>query len=360
MLTLDQLNLRLKLDNIRVTVQARGMRLCLRATLPSKDGKGKQSQQRIPLNVNHTQAGLKKANLEARKLADELDRGVFDWSRWIDVNPDLPVSSLNCGEWVEGFRQHLFTHKLTGTEEEKTYKWKQQYFNRGIRQLPMEESLTPIIIRLIIQRTDPDMPSREKYVRALSALAKFAEVEVDLSDLKSKYGPKDTQPRNIPSDEEITRIIDAISDVRWRWAFGMMAAYGLRDHELFFSQVVIRDGAPVCDVNQGKTGARESYPVLRCWVDRWRLPENLTPKTTITVQAKLGMKVSKKWRLIAPNLEWTPYDLRHAYAIRCHIKRVPPATAAAWMGHSPTMHLNTYNKWISRQQHNDIWKNLED
>ncbi|MCC5622699.1 hypothetical protein [Nostoc sp. CHAB 5715] len=48
------------------------------------------------------------------------------------------------------------------------------------------------------------------------------------------------------------------------------------------------------------------------------------------------------------NAPFNPYDLRHAYAIRGSVRyKVPVATMAGWMGHSPTVHWNTYNKWIS-------------
>ncbi|WP_229550643.1 hypothetical protein [Nostoc sp. CHAB 5836] len=40
--------------------------------------------------------------------------------------------------------------------------------------------------------------------------------------------------------------------------------------------------------------------------------------------------------------------------------KVPVATMAAWMGHSPTVHWNTYNKWISQVEHAKVFDMLKD
>ncbi len=46
-----------------------------------------------------------------------------------------------------------------------------------------------------------------------------------------------------------------------------------------------------------------------------------------------------------------PYDLRHAYAVRCwsHEERrqVPMAEHAEWMGHGLELHRSTYLKWMT-------------
>ena len=359
MLTLEQVNLQLKLDKCRVAIEARGKKLSLRATLPPKPGHvGKHRQQRIALDIGHTQAGIKKANLEARKLADEMDRGAFRWENWLNPDASIEKPELTCQEWIEQFRLHLFSTKLTGTDEEKDYQWRQQFFTRGLNQLPLDEPLSITLLRLIAQRSKPNSAARERNVRALSSLAAFVGIEGDLKSLRGSYGPGKTQPRDIPTNSEIEAVIDAISDSRWQWAFGLIAAYGLRGHELFFSEVDMQDGVPVCLVRKSKTGPRTVYPALAEWVQHWRLIETRTPRTSLVSLSRLGMKVSKKWRLVS-GVSWTPYDLRHAYAIRVHNQGCPVATAAAWMGHSPTMHLNTYNKWISQKQHAETWKSLQ-
>ncbi|MDX1978257.1 MAG: hypothetical protein SFT94_11355, partial [Pseudanabaenaceae cyanobacterium bins.68] len=40
-------------------------------------------------------------------------------------------------------------------------------------------------------------------------------------------------PRDIPSDEAIAEWFGKIKNPAWRWAYGMFAIYGLRNHEIF-------------------------------------------------------------------------------------------------------------------------------
>ncbi|NJO73289.1 MAG: hypothetical protein HC833_05670 [Leptolyngbyaceae cyanobacterium RM1_406_9] len=35
--------------------------------------------------------------------------------------------------------------------------------------------------------------------------------------------------------------------------------------------------------------------------------------------------------------------------------KLPVAVAAAYMGHSPTVHWQTYNRWISQEQHQRVY-----
>ncbi|MEL7245686.1 MAG: site-specific integrase, partial [Cyanobacteria bacterium J06573_2] len=46
-------------------------------------------------------------------------------------------------------------------------------------------------------------------------------------------------------------------------------------------------------------------------------------------------------------LEFKPYDLRHAWAIRAHILGVPIKAAADNLGHSVQVHTQTYQRWFS-------------
>ncbi|MEM9769273.1 MAG: hypothetical protein AAF892_15535 [Cyanobacteria bacterium P01_D01_bin.71] len=62
------------------------------------------------------------------------------------------------------------------------------------------------------------------------------------------------------------------------------------------------------------------------------------------------------WRLRTPE---TPYVLRHAYAVRCHVAGVKVAIAAAWMGHSPGMHQKRYQRWIADKTHREAWQRLQ-
>lgn len=50
-------------------------------------------------------------------------------------------------------------------------------------------------------------------------------------------------------------------------------------------------------------------------------------------------------------IPWTPYTLRHCYAVRSsNMFGYPIPVSAALMGHSPEVHMRTYQRRITRQQ----------
>ncbi|MHC5825075.1 MAG: site-specific integrase, partial [Nostoc sp.] len=59
----------------------------------------------------------------------------------------------------------------------------------------------------------------------------------------------------------------------------------------------------------------------------------------------LTQRVSWWFRKIG--LDFKPYDLRHAWAIRAHILGVPIKAAADNLGHSVQVHTQTYQRWFS-------------
>ena len=61
----------------------------------------------------------------------------------------------------------------------------------------------------------------------------------------------------------------------------------------------------------------------------------------------LGRRVSEQFRRY--NLPITPYDLRHAWAVRTIHIGLPDTVAARMMGHSVAIHTRTYHHWITRR-----------
>jgi hypothetical protein len=56
------------------------------------------------------------------------------------------------------------------------------------------------------------------------------------------------------------------------------------------------------------------------------------------------------------NIPFTPYDLRHAWAIRAHIMEVPIKAAADNLGHSVEIHTKIYQKWLSLENRKKVIK----
>lgn len=351
-------NLALKADCYRVAIQARGKKLSLVATLPPQPGstKHKPHQQRISLKLGATLAGLRRAKAKAILLADQLDRDKFTWDDWIDTSNNEPEVKT-CGYWMDRLKATLWTDR---PQKERDRQWKRQWLYFGLNKLPRDQPLTEeVLIGAALSTPIEKKRMRDLTVGKLSQFAKFADIAVDLSPYRAGYSPKDAKPKKIPSDDQIQNIIDEISNPGWKTIFALMACYGLRNHEAFHCRLELRDGIVVAQIpGNTKTGPRVAYPHPARWVSRWlsSWAKLQRPAITYTVNSDLGDAIGRYWRdKKAPGV---PYDLRHAFAIRCHRDNVPVSIAAAWMGHSPKEHLQTYQRWISETVSRQEWGKL--
>jgi hypothetical protein len=86
----------------------------------------------------------------------------------------------------------------------------------------------------LVHKTERNTRNRKETCRKLQALADFAGLEVDLLQYKGNYGASKVEDRDVPSDEEIALWWKKIPNLSWRCVYGLMAAFGLRDHEVFF------------------------------------------------------------------------------------------------------------------------------
>ncbi|MEH2183014.1 hypothetical protein [Nostoc sp.] len=86
--------------------------------------------------------------------------------------------------------------------------------------------------------TPANSRSRKRTCEKLQLLAELAGIKVNLKPYIGNYGNSQTKPRNIPSDEQIIQVRSLFDNsLSWQWAYGIMATYGLRDHEIFFCKI---------------------------------------------------------------------------------------------------------------------------
>ena len=78
--------------------------------------------------------------------------------------------------------------------------------------------------------------SRKQCATSLSVLAKFLDIKLPEDwKLNSKgYGLNKAGFRDLPTDEVIEKLWEKIPNKSWKFVFGLMATYGLRNHEVFF------------------------------------------------------------------------------------------------------------------------------
>lgn len=347
--SLEEINKRLKVSRMGVSLRQRGDTLSLRATLPPRPGSEKTQpyQQDLALKMYANPAGMKAAEDKAIELAADIIKWKsgqnFPWNNWIEGKPKL---GFTCQSWIDNFKAEF----LERQEKFSPRTWKRHYqpmFNR----LPSTAELTGDLLLRTVLSLPNDTWTRLRAASIYQQLAFHAGLEIDLRPYKGKYDHTDTI-KNLPSDELIASVRDKITSPRWQWVYGMLSSYGLRPHEVFFATVEPK--APYkCHVAEGKTGARTVQPFYPQWVERWKLWEAKKPKTKQTEYGDLGKAVYLAMRrhfLEINEADFTPYDLRHCYAIRISVVfELPVTTSAKLMGHSVTEHLKTYQRHIDEK-----------
>jgi integrase len=205
-------------------------------------------------------------------------------------------------------------------------------------------------------------------------LAENGEPPQDLSVFvgRSRTAKAITTPLEV---KHILALVRAIPDARWRYAFQLMAAYGLRPEELQHLQ--IRQGRLWCMyekvASRGKTRPRVLRP-LPCddWADGWRLEERFLTQELPPMQPGLGggyvghyLMNRPLWKELRRDYEakgekLVPYSFRHGYAHSAHvICDLPPKVVAAAMGHSVQTHLAAYSRWCGDDVVDDAFAKAE-
>lgn len=344
-----------KLD--RVKIRATGNKLYLRATLPLKPGQGKgKKQQDIKTGCDNNAKGISKALGQARKLESQICDQTFDWVNWGVEPPDETAPEQtpeNIESLIERFTQEHW-HRTEKTPNTEYYFQKSYLFY--LDRLPIDEPITPENLKETLTKWPPEQKAaRKKAYTALNALAKFAGVPVDLSPYRIKYKPI---PKKRPNDDFIFELIDNLEDPGHKWILGIMATYGIRNHEVFFLDLEkVQEPPHILQVTKGKTGPRIVYPIPDTWVIRWQLwerhwPANWKIDTTLP-HAQLGRKITS-YLSNTCKLDFSPYAFRHRYAMRGS-SQFTPQVMSKWMGHSLTQFFATYLSSLQEEDFTKIW-----
>jgi integrase len=346
--TLEAVNQRLKLGRTKCQLVTRRGVIYAQATLPPHPGSDRPRpyQQQISLGLPISEVGFRQAENAAKLIGAELVEGKFRWDKYID--PKRLPENKPTARWVEEFRVHQAETKSVSPKT-----WGNGY-GPLLQRLPQKEPLTKDALLKVVLATPADGRMRIEVCRVLQRLADFAKVEVDLLQYKGNYGPSKVADRDIPSDELIEEWWPRIPHEGWRWVYGVMAAYGLRDHEAFFCEFR-PDGLWVL---KGKTGPRLVYqPLYPEWVDIWNLKDIKRPQLRDVEAAyqsgTIGHRVSRQLKG-RYGLPFPPYALRHAYAIRASVLlKLTPSAASGLMGHTQKIHSESYQKHVSAKQNQD-------
>ncbi|HSM84314.1 MAG TPA: site-specific integrase [Nodosilinea sp.] len=360
-----KLNTRLKAARLGLQVERRGDCLNLRGTLPPRPGSAKirPHQQRIPLGVPANPAGLKQIEQDAKVIAAQLIERRFSWASYLAPAAAASGETPALSERVAQFEAHVLGQHGSDvaalasrkTTWEKAYA---PYLKKLVAQTeqqprqPLEEAIVATLAALPAHSR-----SRQVACTALRAFADFCGLAMPESfdQLVGTYGNSKAQRRLLPSDEVIVEWCDRIPNPAWRYVYGIMATYGLRNHEVFFCdyqglQQADSDGR-ITVLETTKTGLHDVWPFYPEWIDRFDLRQgHLPPITTdlgVTTLQRIGQQVAIQFKRYG--VPFSPYDLRHAWAVRTIHFGLPDTVAAHMMGHSVVIHNRTYHRWITHR-----------
>lgn len=249
----------------------------------------------------------------------------FTWSEWLEPEPD--TSAIPISDWLERFEQDYFNKRARTPKTETSFR---DYLKAWELFSDRHQPLTKDSILAAVIKSDPDSRARKRACIALGALAKFASIEIDLKPYQGKYSPYSAiEEKELPSDELIVQWRDRIPNPAWQWAFGIMATYGIRNHELFYLDTSLLQEPPGILIVRpgGKTNKfRKIWPCLGFWWEKWTLWEVNLPNCSGKTNTDLGQRVTRAFRRY--QIPFTPYELRHAWAIRTAVYGLDAAIAA--------------------------------
>ena len=353
---LGKVNERLKNFNTGFTICKRGKKLSLRGYLPPRPQSKKTQpyQQYLSLGIYYNAAGIKQAEEKAKFLSSQLALDKFDWQDWI--NPDSGLVLESVGYWINKFERDYFDRRQRTQQSETT--WKLEYQSM-FKRLPKDEKLSDRVLLDLVCATEPDTRIRRRAVMVANALAKFAGLDTDFNRYKGNYSHRTKKAeRQLPTDKEIENYYYGIKNPQWQFVFGLMACYGISNHEVFLADIssLQKSSRLISTYRKDHFGVRRIWCLYPEWYERWDLgnPNKTLPQVSGNNNRDLGSRVTKAFKRYDLCL---PGDLRHCWAIRA-MGFMPNPMAARLMAHSEKEHNQTYQRWISEEQEDRFYKLL--
>jgi integrase len=367
-------NAALAAEGIGLRLERRGGRIGLRGSLPDPAAPWKRSVRRLSLGLPASEEGLEDASRQLRIAWDAVVEGRFDPGRpggWDSDSPvGIPEPAGATDRWeAEGplaaFRAAFFAEprrrrRLAGSRSTWSGAYL-PYLRRLLERSGDGSGLTPKQFIRVLESYELGSRSRQQCGIALAAFARHRGLALpaDWSERAAGYGLHAARFRQLPDDGRILDLLETIPNASWRLAYGLMATYGLRNHEVFFCDLssLAPGGDRVLRVlPTTKTGEHQVWPFRPEWVEAFglerlgrdpgALPRVSTDLRRTTLQ-QVGRRVAEQFRRYG--LPITPYDLRHAWAVRTIHIGLPDTVAARMMGHSVAIHTRTYHHWITRR-----------
>lgn len=358
------INHRLKLARLGLQIEHRGGALVLRGTLPPKPGSGKTKahQQRISLGLAPSPGGLKQAEREAKVIAAQLITETFDWERYQIWRGRDRLDRDSLSHQLRAYEHYFFQQperQAALSSTQSTWEGAYQPYLRKLEAFAQVSTTMTLsdAICLTVESYPADARARQLCCTALAAFAQYLELALpeNFKERAGTYHQGKVKRRDLPTDTEILAAYESIPNRGWQCVYGVMATYGLRNHEVFFCDYDLLKSGRGADsigvLETTKTGEHEVWPFYPDWIDRFELRQLVLPPVTTdlsqTTLQRIGQQVTRQFKRYG--IPFSPYDLRHAWAVRTIHVGLPDTVAAKMMGHSVAIHTRTYHKWITRR-----------
>ena len=364
---IDLINENFALNGYKLKIEKRGEKLNIRGSLPDKKDLSINKVQRISLGLNADFLGLEEAKKKLQLLNLELELKQFNWNNWTiatrmqtDNNKEDLIKKTK--QFEESFFKEPRNEFLSSTRKTT---WKSSYMPYIKRMISIyknedNENLSNIFLNTLNSYKEGSR-SRKQCGTTLNVFAKFIEhtLPEEWKLMSRGYGLKRASFRQLPNDSQIEELWREIPNQSWKFVFALMATYGLRNHEVFFSDLsALKDNEDkiIRVLHSTKTGEHQVWPFHPNWVEKFELyklgenPEllpNINRDLKITTLQNIGKKITDQFNRY--KLKIKPYDLRHAWAVRTIFYDLPDTVAARMMGHSVSLHTQTYHHWITKR-----------
>jgi hypothetical protein len=361
-LDLTELNSLLRARGIRLAVEQRRQSLTVRGTFPESDGTRKRRY--ITLDLKAVPSNLIAAELRCLQLHAAIEQGSYPptlpWLTTAHAQAPAAPAPLSCAASIHAFETHYWQTHPRNPASERTW----ERIALELRRLPPAAPCTLSTLLRVVAATPPGTRTRQECCKVFKRLAKQQKLDGDLdalSDLKGTYEPA---ARNIPEDDAIIAFLDAIRPTKWGWCYAALAAFGCRPAEIP-SLVLHNDGTAQCLTIKRRNRApapRTCFAHPSTWIERYDLcniciPGGIRWRRPEEYDSALGKRFVDAWRhsrrsheistIVQAHIpEFDLYNLRHRWAIRSIEDGKRLTLCARAMGHSATVHEQTYHRYI--------------
>ena len=258
----------------------------------------------------------------------QIEHNQFNWSNWSQTKSNLRQKKdhSNIEEVIDEFKSDFFNDPTKSRSNSSSRS------NWGSSYLPYLQRLKVIATKhnrklnkaLFIETLksySENSRSRQQCGSSLKAFGDYCKIELPSNwrSLAYGYGLHKAQFRQLPSDKQIEKIYEMIPNPKWKLVYGLMATYGLRNHEVFFCDLscLKKGGDKILRVFPNtKTGEHQVWPFHPEWIEKFQLnvaiakiheltnlfEKNLNNQISNTILLEANIKFVKVMMPFAPHL----------------------------------------------------------